>query len=345
MPDALDRETADPELRDRLRRMILGYQISQCLHVAAKLGIADLLEEGPKPVDELAQVTGTHPDALARFLRALACQGVFAVDKQGRISGTPIAMLLRSARPQSLRLAAIYWCERWMWEPWGHLAHSLRTGAPAFDHVHGTRFFEFLARTPEAASVFDWFIADGLHARPKAVVRAYDFSQSRLIADIGGGQGALLAEILGATPAARGMLFDRPHVLEGASERLKEACVLDRCSTIAGDFFEKVPGGADTYLLSQIIHDWADEPARVILRNCRQVMESSGTLLLIEQVLDPLRPQPATALLDLTMLAILGGKERTAGEYSSLLTEAGFKLSRIVSTASPFSVIEARLDD
>jgi ubiquinone/menaquinone biosynthesis C-methylase UbiE len=341
MADVPDLEGADGALRDRLRKIILGYQISQCLHVAAKLGIADLLVEGPKPVEELAVATGTNPAALGRFLRLLICEDIFAVDAQGRISLTPIGRLLSSAASHSLRPAAVYWSERWMWGPWGNLAHSLRTGAPAFELVHGVSFFDFLEHTPDARALFDGFISDGLHARPRTVVESHDFSQSRVIADIGGGQGALLAEILRANPTMRGILFDRPQVLEGARNRLEDAGVMERCSIVAGNFFEQVPSGADTYLLSQIIHDWADEPARVILRNCRRVMDGGGKLFLIEQVLDHQRPQHTTALLDLTMLVILGGKERTASEYDSLFVDTGFKLVRIISTASPFSVIEA----
>jgi O-methyltransferase domain/Dimerisation domain len=207
--------------RIQLRRMILGYQISQCVHVAAKLGIADLLENGRKSIGELATATRTHPPSLERLLRALSSHGVFAVGQQGRFSLTPVGNLLRSRAKDSLSAAAIYWGERWIWEPWGNLLHSVRTGAPAFDHVHGVSFFNFLARTPEAAQVFDLFISEGLHTRPHAVVAAHDFSLSKVIADVGGGQGAMLVEILKANPAARGILFDRPHVIEGARSLLR----------------------------------------------------------------------------------------------------------------------------
>jgi hypothetical protein len=158
---------------------------------------------------------------------------------------------------------------------------------------------------------------------------------------VGGGQGAMLAEILNANPGARGILFDRPQVIAGARTRLEDAGVIDRCSLVAGDFFATIPSGADTYLLSQIVHDWADEPAVIILRNCRRAMDAGGRLFLIEQVLDPLRPEPATALLDLTMLAMLGGRERNAQEYATLFTHADLRLSRIIPTCSPFSIMEA----
>jgi ubiquinone/menaquinone biosynthesis C-methylase UbiE len=329
------------DLRDQLRRMLLGYQLSRCLYVAAKLQIPDLLEDGPKSADELATATGTQPAALGRFLRVLSSHGVFALDELGRFALTPLASLLGRGTARSMWAAAIYWGERWIWQSWGDLTHSLRTGAPAFDAVHGASFFDFLAQAPEAAEVFDRFIADGLYERPKAVLAAYDFSHSNVIADVGGGQGAMLAAILNANPDARGILFDRPQVIAGARTKLEDAGVIDRCSIVAGDFFKTVPSGADTYLLSQIVHDWPDEPAAAILRNCRRVMDASGRLFLIEQVMDPLRPEPATALLDLTMLAVLGGRERTAQEYAMLCTHADLRLARIIPTCSPFSIMEA----
>jgi len=341
MLNALKSEPADEISRIQLRQMIMGYQISRCVWVAAKLGIADLLEDGPKSIGELATATRTQATSLERFLRALSSHGVLAVDRQKRFSLTPIGNLLRRGEKHSLWAAAVYWGEQWIWEPWGNLLYSLQTGAPAFDRIHGVTFFEFLAQIPDAGHVFDQFIAEGLHTHPTAVIRAHDFSQSSVIADVGGGQGAMLAEILKASPKARGILFDRPHVIEGARARLAEAGVIDRCRLVPGNFFETVPNGADTYLLSQIIHDWADEPASAILRNCRQAMDANSKLLLVEQVLDALHPAPATALLDLTMLAILGGKERTGAEYDWLLTQADLRLSRIIPTSSPFCIIEA----
>ena len=340
MAEAAELEPADEMARDRLLQMILGYQISQCLHVVAKLGIADLLMTGPKSVGELAAATGTEPTALGRLLRALTCHGVFTSDERKQFSLNPPAMLLCSRAPHTLRSAAVYWGERWMWEPWGHLAHSLRAGSPAFDDVHGARFFDFLERVPQAASVFNAFISDGLYARRSAVVNAYDFSQAGVIMDVGGNQGAQLVEILKANPAARGILFDRPYVIEGARGRFREAGIIDRCAVIAGDFFDGVPCGADIYLLSQVIHDWNDGPALNILCNCRRAMGPRAKLLLVEHVLNPLNTQRATALLDLTMLVIVGGKERTVDEYGSLLDSAGFSLSRMLPTASPFCIIE-----
>ena len=341
MADGPKPNPGDEALRDRLRQMILGFQVSQCLHVAAKLGIADLLKDGPMSAGELAVATRTEPAALDRFLRALSSHGVLTVDGEGRFCSTPIADFLRSGETHSLWAAAIYWGERWITEPWGNLLYSLQTGAPAFDVLYGSSFFDFLARTPEAGQVFDRFIAEGLHMRPHIVVNACDFSRANVIADIGGGRGATLARILKANPAARGILFDRAHVIEGARSHLEDSGVINRCSIVPGDFFETVPSGADTYLLSQIIHDWSDKPAVAILKNCRRAMDLNGKLLLVEQVLDPLRPKPATALLDLTMLAVVGGRERTAEEYDMLLTYAHLKLSRIIPTTSPFSIIEA----
>jgi hypothetical protein len=325
-----------------MRQMILAYQISQCVHVAAKLGIADLLEAGPKSLEELAAATGTEPAALERLLRALVCHGVFSEDGGSRYSLNPLGRLLARSAPQSFNSAALYWGERFIWESWSHLAHSVKTGEPAFQHLNGESFFDFLERTPDVAAIFESFMSKGLYARHRAVAEAYDFSRSSTIVDVGGNQGAQLVEILTRNPRARGILFDRPHVLKGAQSYLEKAALSDRCMLVDGDFFDDVPEGADLYLLSQIVHDWVDEQALAILRNCRRAMSRASALLLIEQILDPLQPQPATVLLDLTMLVILGGKERSAAEYRKLLANAGFSVSRVLTTLSPFSIIEAR---
>jgi hypothetical protein len=345
VPAEQGRELEGQALRERLRQLMLGYQISQCIHVAAKLGIADLLEDGPRSSQELAAATQTQASALVRFLRVLGSQEMLSVDGEGRYCSTPMLRLLCDRAPGSLRAAGIYWGEAWMWDAWGQLLYSLQTGSPAFDHVHGASLFEFLARAPEAGEVFDRFIRDGLHARPKIVAASFDFSRAKVIVDVGGGQGMLLAEILAANPAARGVLFDRPHVLKGACGRLAEVGMLDRCRTIEGDFFEWVPEGGDTYLLSQIIHDWHDDQAVTILANCRRAMDARSRIIIVEQILDETAPRPITTLLDLTMLTIVGGKERTEAEYRALLAASGFALSEIVSTPSPFSIIEAVLDE
>jgi O-methyltransferase domain/Dimerisation domain len=341
MGDALKFDPAEDACRAQLRQMILGYQLSQCICVAAKLGIADLLQGRPMSAEELATATGTSAAALGRFLLVLSSHRLLSIDPQRRFTLTRIGHLLRKDAKHSLRAAAVYWGEAWIWRPWGNLLHSLRTGAPAFDHMHGVSFFDFLARFADAGEVFDRFIAEGLHARPAAVLKACGFRRSNIIADIGGGRGAMLAAILEARPAARGILFDRPNVLESARNQLTDAGVIDRCTIVPGDFFEKVPSGADTYVLSQIIHDWDDERAISILKNCRAAMDTNSRLFVIEQLLDVKSPEPATALLDLTMLAILGGKERTADEYDLLLSQANLKRLRIIPTASPFSIVEA----
>jgi len=341
MPDSLKLNVGEDACRAELRQMILGYQLSQCISVAAKLGIADLLHGRLRSADELAEATGTNAAALARFLRVLSSHRLLSVDRHGRFSLTPLGQLLRTDTGHSLWAAAVYWGEQWIWQPWGNLLNCLRTGAPAFDHMHGMSFFDFLTRFPDAGEVFDRFIAEGLHARPAAVLNACGFSRSNVIADVGGGRGAMLAAILKARPAAHGILFDRPNVLESARNQLADAGVIDRCAIVPGNFFEEVPRGADTYVLSQIIHDWDDERAISILKNCRAAMDANSRLFVIEQLLDVKSPEPATALLDLTMLIVLWGKERTVDEYDLLFSQANLKRLRIIPTASPFSIVEA----
>ena len=327
-----------PEL---MNRMLTGYWISQALYVAAKLGLADLLTSGPRSADDLAQATKTDAPSLYRLLRALASVGVFADDGSHRFSLTPLAECLRSDVPGSQRALAIMSGEE-HYRSWGDVLYSVQTGKPAFDKLYGMPVFEFLSKNPEQATVFDAAMV-GVHGRETAAMTdAYDLSGVAVLADIGGGNGSLLTTVLQKYPTMRGMLYDLPGVTERARANLRAAGLADRCQVIGGNFFASVPGGADAYLMRHIIHDWDDDRASMILRNIHRALGKEGRLLVVEGVIPPGNDPSFGKLLDLTMLVIPGGKERTKEEYHKLYEAGGFRLTRIVPTRAEVSVIEGR---
>jgi hypothetical protein len=331
------------DARPALLGLISGYRISQAVYVAAKLGIADLLRDGPRGDEELAEATGTHARSLYRVLRALAGIGILAEGEGRRFALEAPGDLLRSDAAGSLRSLAILSGQDPHWRVWGQLLHSVRTGEQVFDHTFGVPdLFAYLAEHPEDAAVFnESMIALTAEVAP-AVAAAYDFSGIGTLVDVGGGRGHALVPILRAYPGMRAVLFDRPRVVESAKRLLAEAGVADRCELVGGDFFESVPSG-DAYLLKHVVHDWDDERNRVILGNCRRAMGPSGRLLLVERDLptDNRRALPAL-LSDLSMMIQLGGGERTEAEYRALLAGAGFVLTRTVATPLGESVLEAR---
>jgi O-methyltransferase domain/Dimerisation domain len=324
-----------------LLNLIAGSWMSQAISVAAKLGIADLLEDGPRSADDLSRATETHPDTLYRLLRALAGLRIFAEDDDGRFELTPLAEGLRTKAPVSLCGYAILLGEEWYWRAWGQLLHSVRTGECAFERVFGLQVFEYLARHPQAAQVFDAAMTSRGSMEDRAVAAVYDFARGTIV-DVGGGRGSLLIAILRRNPQTRGILFDRPHVTAGAAAPVGEAGLADRCRIVAGDFFDGVPAGGDIYLMKKIIHDWDDERARAILANCRAAMAGNGRLLLLEQVILPGNGSAFGNVADLQMLVMTpGGRERTEAQYRTLLAAAGLELARIIPTECPLSIIEA----
>ncbi len=324
-----------------LRRLIVGYRISQALFVAAKLGIADQLSEGPKNVDDLARATGAHALSLYRVLRLLASEGVFAEESRGRFKLTPLAMPLQSGVSGSLSSRALFDGDACNWRAWGNLLHSVTTGAPAFEHTFGVGLFDYLSEHTAVAASFDALMATQTTPWAHAVLDAYDFSGIDTLVDVGGGYGALLAAILTARPAMRGVLYDLPHVIAGAESSLTAAGIADRCGVVAGDFFESVPKGGDGYLLKYILHDWDDSRCETILRNCRDAMTPDGRLLVVEMLIVPGNEPDYAKFLDLNMLVLTGGRERSEEEYRRLFETAGFTLSRIVATPSELSIMEA----
>ena len=321
-----------------LLTLITGHWRAQAVHVAARLGIADVLRDGPKTVAAIATLTSAEPEALYRLLRALASLGVFVELEDGRFDLTPTAELLQSDRPGTMRSLTLSICGA-PYAAWNAALYSVKTGKTAFEHVHGMPFFAYLASDPEASATFDECMSDQSRMAHSAVVASYDFSRFSRIVDVGGGNGTLLELLLRKYPHMTGVLFDQPHVAAGARERLARSDVAARCEIVEGSFFEAVPGGADAYIMAMVIHDWDDERASAILRNCHRAMGPGGRLLLSELVIPPGNLPFFGKLLDLDMLVNLGGKERTDEEYTELLAKSGFDLIDIVPAYGPSSAL------
>lgn len=335
-----------PPSPDVLLQLVTSYQSAQVIHVAAQLGLADLLAGGPRRIEDLADATATHPPSLARLLRMLAALGVVAEEADGRIALTPLGVPLQTGIPGSVRDRVLFLTGEWYWRSWGDLLYSVRTGEPAFDHIFGMSNFDYWEHNPEAGAIHDaGFTAMAQFTTPP-LVAAYDFGRFGTVADIGGSEGPLLSAILAAHPGVRGILFDLPHVVTRSGPVLAAAGVASRCTVVGGDFFKAVPEGANAYLLKYIIHDWDDARAAAILSRCRAAMDRDATLLVIEMVAPERLEAGAAAMtvarLDLTMLiATPGGRERTESQLRHLLAEAGFELRRVIPTRSPFSYLEA----
>jgi hypothetical protein len=327
--------------QDKLSRLLNGYWQTQAIYVAAKLGIADLLQDGPQTPDDLARATGSHPPSLYRLLRALASLGVFAEDDSGRFGLTPMAECLRTGVPGSKRATAVMLGEE-HYATWGALLTGVQTGENAFEKDFGMPFFEFLAQNPDKGQVFDEAMTSVHGRETEPMIDAYDFSAIKTLADVGGGNGSLLSAVLNRNPDLQGMLFDLPGVIERSRERIDAAGLTDRCRLLAGSFFEEVPAGADAYMLRHIIHDWDDEKATRILQNIVAVLPENGRVLVLDSVIPPGNEPFAGKHMDLTMMLIPGGQERTEVEFRQLFSAAGLTLEKIVPTATEVSVIVGR---
>jgi hypothetical protein len=323
-----------------LVQMLFGFAASRAIGVTAELGIADLLKDGPKTAEELAQRTNVHARSLYRVLRACASIGVFSEDSENKFSLTPLAEPLLSDVPGSLKAFAEFITSDWVYQMWTGLPYSVKTGEPAFEKVFGMHVFDYFLNNKEAAKIFNEAMTSNTKFSNAAVVNGYDFSSLSKLVDVGGGHGFLLASILGKYPNLKGVLFDTPAVVAGAETLLADHGIRERCEIVGGNFFESIPGGADAYILKHVIHDWNDEECVTILRNCQKAMKEDGKVLIIEEIiLEGNEPSPGK-FVDLQMLVVASGCERTEKEYRQLLDKAGFELSRIVPTMSPFSVIE-----
>jgi SAM-dependent methyltransferase len=326
-----------------LFRLATGYYISCAIHAVARLGIADLLKDGPQSYEALATATGTHAASLRRVLRLLASAGVLIEEADGRFSLTAIGACLREDVPGSMRAAALLFGGP-AHRNWLDLPSSLESGEPAFRRRGVADSFAHMAEHPEEAAIFDKAMANFTRQIAPVLAAAYDFSGFGMIVDVGGGNGVLLEGILEANPRLRGIVFDLAHVVERACIRLATTAIGDRCAVHAGDFFREVPGDGDVYLLKHVIHDWDDEQALAILMTCRKAMRPDAKLLIVEGVYPPRIDQSeqsrGAAANDVNMLVSTGGRQRSADEFRSLYAAAGFALSRIVPTPARVSVIE-----
>jgi hypothetical protein len=325
-----------------LMHLITGKFVTQSVATIAELKVCDHMKDGPRTSDDLAKECGADPDALYRVMRLLASVGVFT-EKDGRsFTLTPVGNLLRTDVPGSLAAFAAFVGASFHNGAWTQLTHSVRTGNSGFTKQHGKPVFEWCESHPAEWAIFNAAMTGVAQMGLDAVLKAYDFSQFKAIADVGGGHGALLSAILKAAPQARGILFDLPQVVEGAKKTFAANGLASRCEIVGGDFFKSVPGNCDAYVMKSIIHDWSDDRAITILKNCASNLTKGGKVILLEQVMTPPGVPGMARLLDLEMLVMTeGGRERTEAEFGSIFAKAGLKLTRCVSTQSPVTVVEA----
>ena len=321
----------------QLMKYIVGRWISKPIYVVAELGIADFLADGPKPIEELAQRSQTHAPSLYRILRALASVGIFSETENRHFELTPMAECLRTG---AMRSIAMLFHSDWGDKAWGCVLETVKTGETAFEKAHSMPLSDWLKKHPYAAEVFNEANAVKAAHSHRAVVDAYDFSGIHTLTDVGGGLGALMAEILAAHPSIKGIVADVPPVVQETRKVIKARGIEERCEAVECDFFKNVPSGGDAYLMSHILHDWPDDQCLVILKNCHRAMKPQTKLLIVETVIPPRNEPSIGKLLDLEMLVITGGRERTEPEFKKLLESSGFKLSRILPTKESICVIE-----
>lgn len=324
----------------QMLQLISGFWISRCVYIMAKLGIADLLKDGPRSAEDLAREAGAHAPSLFRVLRALVAVNVLTQTEDGRYGSTPMLETLRSDVPGSLRAFAMTELGEEHYPAWGELLHSVRTGEIAFDKAFGKPVWEFFAKHEENARIFNDAMSGMTAQAEQALHAAYSFEGIRTIVDVGGGHGGLITSILKRNPDMRGILFDAPPVIDGAKPKIAESDVANRCEAIGGDFFKSVPEGGDAIIMKWIIHDWNDEQSIAIMQNCHRALPENGKLILVEAVVPPGNEMHFAKFIDLNMLVMTGGRERTEEEFRRLYEAAGFRLTQVVATESPFSVIE-----
>jgi hypothetical protein len=326
--------------------MVFGFMPAKLVYAAAELEIADLLAERPRTSAELADATGTHRPSLLRLLRALAGLGVLAQTDEDRFELTELGTPLRDDAPDSARALVTMLCGPENWASWGELVPSVRTGRSGWERVHGMTWIEFYERHPEQSATFNRAMSEHTREAAPGILAAAGLARFDTVVDVGGGDGTLIAEALRAEPGLEGVLFDLPSGLAAAAATLAAAGVAERCRLVTGDFFASVPREADAYLLKHVLHDWDDDDAVAILRNVREAMAPEGRVLICERMLPELaRPAEAQSLLvDVLMLVVTGGRERTEHEFRALLDAAGLWLSELSEPIAPFDyrLLEAR---
>jgi hypothetical protein len=325
-----------------LMRLINGYQVSQALYVAATLGVADQLQDGPRPYDAVAEACQAHPPSLYRLLRALAAVGVFHESGNKEFSLTPLGVCLTSDAQGSTRNYARWIGQRGQWGSWGNLLHSIRSGESALGFTFGTDAWTYRMQHPDEQAVFDSAMTGNSRTEAQAVVEAYDFSRFGCVVDIGGGQGRLLRTILLACPGSRGILFDQPQVIASAEKASSSPELGQRCQLVAGSFFDSVPAGGDVYVMKAILHDWDDRASIDILRTCRRAMSGTATLIVVERVIGPPNEMPEGKFSDLNMMVQYAAMERTRQEFDNLLNDSGLKMIDVIPTRASQSIIVAQ---
>lgn len=323
-----------------LFKLIAAPWVSRSIYVFVKLGVVDLLEKEAMDFRQIAEAVKADPEALHRLLQGLAKTGLLTETSPGTFALTKLGECLKSGAPGALRSWALLWGEEYH-HAWSELLGAVQTGTTAFDRAYGANLYQYLHDNPETAQTYNDAMTGLAELVYPAVVAAYDFSSSRQVVDVGGGCGTLIASILAANPNLKGILFDQPDVVSNASTVLEASGVADRCEIVKGDFFAAVPTGGDTYVLSNILHNWDDERAAAILQNCRRAIAESGTILVVETVLSG-KDEPALARVhDLSMLVLTRGRERTEDEFSKLLDRSGFELKRVIPVQPMTCVVEA----
>ncbi|MGJ5673999.1 MAG: methyltransferase [Nostochopsis sp.] len=334
-------QTNQMNLLATLLQMSNGTFLTQSIYVAAKLGIADFLKNGAKSCDELAKLTDADAESLYRVLRALSSNGIFAEDENKQFQLTPLAECLQSDTPGSMRAFAITLGQPWFWQACGNLFDSVKTGKNAFESLYGMESRAYLMQHPEIIQILDGAINAFTSSLIPAMLASYDFSPISKVVDVGGGQGALIAEILKANPTMKGILFDQPPIVQRARHFIEAKGVAQRCEIMPGNFLTSVPSGGDAYILKHVLHGCDDETALAILKNCHQAMTVNGKLIVYEAVIPPANKPSLSKWFDLHMLLIGDGRERTETQYRELLVAAGFMVSKIIATEAPIDVIEA----
>jgi O-methyltransferase domain/Dimerisation domain len=325
-----------------LFQMIIGKWISQAIGTVVELGVPDQLAKGVRRCRDLAQSADVSEDGLYRLLRALASAGLFAEHHDRRFRLTAMGQLLRSDHPESLAGYARFTAHDITWRPWGQLSYSIKTGMPAFDHVFEESIFEHFSRNPEVSAVFDEAMTSISSMEARDAAHAYDFKGIDTLMDVAGGHGVLLSTVLRRHKRMRGVLFDLPHVAAGAAATFTRAGITGRVRIESGDFFKELPSGSDAIIMKHIIHDWDDESATRILQTCHRALGRRGKVLIVDPVIPPGSAPHYGKYLDLEMLVLTPrGRERTKAEFAKLLRGAGFRLSGVIATQGPLSIVEA----
>jgi hypothetical protein len=340
MKEKHNQRASKPSSIAQLLTYISGKTYTHVISVAAKLGIADLLADGPKSVEELSIATETHAPSLYRVLRVLDRMGVFSEESPETFSLTNVSKFLKTDSPFSVKNWAILNGSEWHSRSWMNLLYSVKTGKPSFWDIYGMKGFEYFERNQEEFTILSNVMTFFSKNQAMRIVNSYDFSNFRTVVDVGGGHGYLLTAILKNNPSLQGILYELPEVADGARIIIEKETILNRCKIIEGDFFQSVPKGADAYIMKYVIHDWSNDNARTILQNCRENIPSNGKLLVIDKVISLKSGLDDEIMGDIEMMILGEGRERTESEFRELFNSAGFKLTKIIPTQLPLYILE-----